>query len=268
MWISTSEHPSDYFGCYLIPVDRGWDMTLALAMAGKDHVVVVADTLAHTQDPGAIYRRKIRKMYAVNNGTWGVAVAGSHHAIDLVKNLNGPKKFAFSGYPDTDADNYLRALSAARVEYGHDGNQMWFLLIGLDKKFRPFIYLLDLQPGKLGYATELSDHNAIGVANHGGLYFVHEYHHQEMSATDRISLGHFCLSEVAKQEVRIDPPFDIGFVDRTGFICFEDSEIPSVITRSNEIAAMIRSQFTGRMPLLDLEALRRSKHDPSGEKGG
>jgi hypothetical protein len=138
---------------------------------------------------------------------------------------------------------------------------MHFLLAGVDD-WGPFMHQWSFdraKPGRpiflIGPSICYGDHEAIGVAVHGALYFAGEHNRREMDTSQRVQLAHFCVTEAAKHDYRIGGPIDLAIANANGVSCSPESKLPGLRQRTQAIAAQIRSIFSAAGPAIPSETM-------------
>lgn len=234
-------------------------MSLVIALKGTDSVVLAADTLAVSEDPAGMSKFKCSKLRAVNNVRWVVGFAGWGDAPGLIEVVNR-RGFDFGQDAFMGIATYAHELWT-EYQRRHFSGVMDFLLAGMDSSV-PFIQRWSFDVPRRGRPMSLigpsfcdRDHEAIGVCGHGGLYFAAEYHREDMDTRQMVSLAHFCVSEVAKQELLVGGPVDMAIVNRNGAICLPESRFPGLRQRSESIVALMRSAFSAAGPDIPPKAL-------------
>src|SRR5947209_4696970 len=161
------------------------NMTLILALRGKDHVVVAGDTLGHTTDTGGMYRFACKKLFPVNSGKWIIGVAGGSAAIGLVELIEHHQPT--SSVPALRFAETFSSEVHSRCQKANCDENMWFLFAGVEGT-RPFIYSWSfigegrMQSPSMRWPTDEGElHEAIGTSKHGALYFASEHHSKDMS---------------------------------------------------------------------------------------
>ena len=226
-------------------------MTLAVGLQGKDHVVMAADRLGHTDDPEGMYRFKCQKLHAIRAGSreWLVGVAGSEDALTLIDALSGEPfdaEYAIDGL-----QIYTEKLKDTCERSGFE-NDMYFLIGGVDPN-GPFIYELRFRGEKKNWVGPVSvgddrGYSAIGAAAHGALYFASEHHSPEMSKAQRLQLAHFCVAEASKQDIRIDGPVEVAVASSEAIQFITEASHPHIAERSKSIARSIRELLCSPYP--------------------
>ncbi len=210
---------------------------------GKDHVVVASDRLGHTNDAAGMYGFKCAKLRSIRAGEreWVVGMAGSDMAITLVDNvavcgsaLDG--RWAMHYLSEVYAEDLRRAATKSGCD-----EPMWFLFAGVDSR-GPFIYRLTFDGVKWsGPGEHHGNHTAIGTECHGAMYFMSEHHVPEMSEQQRIQLAHFCITEAAKHDMRVEGPAYMAVAGSGNVRFISESDVPEVVNRSAAISKSIRS---------------------------
>jgi hypothetical protein len=238
-------------------------MSLVIALKGSDAVVVAADTLGVREDPDGICKFKCSKLRRVHKRKWVIAATGSDGVFDLIEALNR-RNFDFGQDPFMGIPRYARELWTEYRRRRCSG-VMDFLLAGTDSSF-PFIQRWSFDAPEHERSIRLigpsmcdADHEAIGVCGHGGLYFAAEYHREDMNTNQMVSLAHFSISQVAKNELLVGEPVEIAIVDRNVAVCLSDAKIPGLRARSESIAAWLRSMFRESRGGITLGSLPKSQ---------
>jgi hypothetical protein len=98
------------------------------------------------------------------------------------------------------------------------------------------------------------DHLAIGSACHGAMYFMSEHHSPEMSECQRLQLAHFCITEAAKHDRRVEGPVYMATAGDGDARFIAEPEVLHIVNRSKSITASIGELLRAPYPETDLIA--------------
>jgi len=216
-------------------------MTVILALKGKDHAILISDTLEIRGPNDGKYRHLIQKLHKIN-GKWGIGVSGSLDGLQIVRDFGEEKIDGLSDRNFVAVGQLANQMLKAYREKGFS-DECWFLLVGIKEDDRPFIWMWSFKKEdtevKIQGPREVPSGNAIGACNHGALYFSREFQRDTMSLEQNVLIGFHCVAEVSKHDVRVDRPIDVLVATAKGVNLYPESQLPEFVSRSNKINAAI-----------------------------
>lgn len=233
-------------------------MSIVLGLKGRDHAVIVADTLEIRGHNDGMYQERTHKLQKIN-GTWGIGVAGSLDGLQIVRDFGEEPIEGFSDIPMVAVDQLARHMLDAYRRKGFS-QETHFLLAGIEpwKNGHPFLWTWSFKKEseevKIEGPREMPSGNAIGACNHGALYFAKEFQSGDMSLEQNVIIGFHCVAEVAKHDVRVDRPIDVLVVATSGVTIYPESQLLEFVSRSEKITAAISGCLSAeglRMPKVD-----------------
>jgi hypothetical protein len=157
---------------------------------------------------------------------------------------------------DDSIHKYSKELENILRERGFTGE--WLFVLGAFDGRTPCMYewyFLEKQT-ILPRRSEL-DIVAIGARKHGALYFSHAHHKADMNDQQRALLAHFCISEAANQDPRIDRPVDIAVVRPEGARMLAPEELSEYERASAALSSEIGNLIRGYAPKPFIAATQR-----------
>lgn len=219
-------------------------MSLIVGLAGKDEIVVAADTLGFVGDAGGFYGFECRKLHVIQE-KWLLGVAGTSIGWDLFSAMNQQHLELGKGFHKAvwDFSNEMHELYQ-----GQDYEGETFLLLCGIHDGRPLLAEWSF-PRKDGVSFPTL-WTAIGAKHHGALYFASSRHSRDMDTELRILLAYFCVREAAACDLRVRAPIEVAVVRENGVRCFSEEQLGDVERRSEEIVAQIAGAFHGPAPAI------------------
>ena len=220
-------------------------MSLAVALVGRSEIVVASDTLQILGDEGGYYRTECKKIRRVNQGRWALAVAGTNVGNDLLDRMEDDKyqfkdSFRLASY---DFADHMKQLY---IQGGYTGAS--FLLMCGVECGRPLMAEWSF-PWQNGLAFPVAV-ATVGAKMHGALHYAHAYHSPQMDTQQLILLAYFCVSQAARQDIRVGKPIDIAVVREGDVECFSGKSLADVEKRCDTIEGQLREAFLKPGPAL------------------
>lgn len=209
-------------------------MTLVVALAGQNEIVIGADGISPIGDDDGQYRIESNKLRRVLKDQWVVGVSGSRAGYTLLKRADSGNPRELKDLSANMSDVYRREYSVelrlifAGFENGHSSLYTWN---GLGKNSVNGLILAE------------EGRAAVGLRKHGALHFMHAYHSIDMNASQLALLCHYCLSEAIRQDTRLGGPVNMAIVSRSSIIDLDEDKIKVLQDASTQIRSKIGKLF-------------------------
>jgi len=232
-------------------------MTLVVALAGEDDIVVAADSLHSVGFPGNRFRDTSAKKI-LTSGNYVVGFAGSPKGICTFQ-LTEP---SFEGKLLQDAGKLSMAMDKM-VSVAPSGVQpSRFLLCGFEKS-RPRIYRWEWN----GEEIQLNDCNlaprlmvrdgisAIGQEGHGGYLMYSHAYSKNLSLEERVFLAYLCIHEVAEHDHDVSIPIDVSIVKQGRVIELDRTKLAGLTKKCVSFRKRLSSEISRGARGIKLEEL-------------
>lgn len=189
-------------------------MTLILALVGESDAVLAADSETNSNDKAGMYTSSMTKLRLVNDSKWIAGVAHSPIGFDIQDCIEASGE-TFNKDIHIGVHQYAKRMRDLYLE--HEYTQDTSILIAGNTRNGVAVYGWNLTGAKepaFDGARQIHNPTAVGAHYHGAMYFSSRFHSPKVTTIQRISLAHFCVSEVCKQDPRVDFPVEIGLVRR------------------------------------------------------
>ena len=179
-------------------------MTLVVALAGKDEIIIAAERLCLLGDTDGQYRSDISKIREMKGGiTAGIAGARSgltllERANELTENNASSKRKLIDAY----------AAKLAEL-YGRSYDEIKFLLCAVENS-QPLLYIFGFNRQATFLPAEVTEGRvAVGLSKHGALHFLHTYHSRQMNTKELAFLAYFSIHQAIRNDPRLKGPIDV-----------------------------------------------------------
>jgi 20S proteasome alpha/beta subunit len=212
-------------------------VTFVVALPGKDCVVVGADTYAFAGDEHGYVGYECSKIKAFSN-RWIVGTAETNTGSTLLSRLE-------------DADfhgSYWSVLDGCRTKT----REMYerhryiqptsFLFCGLHDGI-PRISRWDLPKDPGGRTASEHVAEAIGITGYG-MQLANAYLRRDMSKEQLKLLAQFCVMSMARQDLRVRGPVELGVVSKDGARICESTDVTRYAEEANRIHETICEKFS------------------------
>jgi len=187
-------------------------MSLVVALANKNSIVLAADTICMLGPSEAHYRydAEFSKIFPLRNPRYGVGVAAHSTAenfIDCRQKTDSLPTFVSLIHRNVREHYKQRELDL----------DMHFLFCGFLADGTPSIETLFFggQSGVEGKREEIGrkiGRTSIGICRHGALYLLHSYHKLDMRTEQMTFLTYFTLKEAIFHDERLRGPIELAIL--------------------------------------------------------
>jgi 20S proteasome alpha/beta subunit len=219
-------------------------MSLVIAVANRDSIVLAADTVCLLGGAQAHYRydAPFSKIFPLRNNEYGVGVAAHNTA----------EQFVDIGQPSNSLDQLIRLIQDAvgrRYEEKQLDYEMFFLFCGFDPNDRPVIETVSFDGSRRkGFREEVTDkirRSAIGICKQGALYLIHTYHDLDMTTEQLAFLAYFALKDAIYHDERLRGPIQLAVLRPHKGMAFYSLEQKQLLdTAYEERRSTLRALFT------------------------
>jgi 20S proteasome alpha/beta subunit len=195
------------------------DVSLILAVKGRDGVVLCADTRVtrKTLDRMNYKEDGISKVRFFGQGC-SVGVTGDlGFALPFIENASSDLHFSKDKAIEDTLEGIRESLKKHYKQcYGNeafdgtnpqDTNLVFAGHGSFGGKFKSFVY--SMSPSERFSPRDAGNISSIGQHAHGGLYFALRYQRPDMDVKRAAFLGYFCINEVASLDGAVGPPVEI-----------------------------------------------------------
>lgn len=220
-------------------------MTLVVALAGRNEIVIGADGISPIGDEDGQYVIESKKLRRVLKDQWVVGVAGTRAGYTLLDRAAATNPDKLTDFSAKMAEIYKREyLSELRLifagfEHDHPSLYTWNGV-----KFAGGEYDVN------GLILAEEGRVAVGLNKHGALHFMHAYHSIDMSASQLALLCHYCLSEAIRQDTRLDGPLSMTIISRNGITDLDENQIKALQVASTRARNRIGELFINDVPVV------------------
>lgn len=202
---------------------QGEPMSLVVALANKDSIVLAADTICMLGGSEAHYRydAEFSKIFSLRNPKFGIGVAG-HSTTE---------QFVDMGQETDTIDRLIGTIqNAVRNRYKEKQltYEMLFLFCGFAPNDAPIIetlhFDLNNSDGRREEIGPRTGRAAIGLCKHGALYLIHSYHSLEMTTEQLAFLAYFTLKEAIFHDERLRGPIQLATLRPSSRMTFYSPE--------------------------------------------
>jgi 20S proteasome alpha/beta subunit len=214
-------------------------MTLVVALAGKNEIVIGADGISPIGDEDGQYVIESKKLRHVLKNRWVAGIAGTRAGYTLLERAGATDHEKITDLSARMAEIYKSEyLVELRLVFaGFDGQHpalyTWNGLkyVGGDYDVNGLILA---EEGRV----------AVGLNKHGALHFMHACHSTDMEANQLATLCHYCLSEAVRQDTRLGGPISMAVISRDGITDLDEAKMDKLRTASTRIRKKIGKLFT------------------------
>lgn len=214
-------------------------MTLVVAVAGRNEIVIGADGICPIGDDDGQYVIESQKLRRVLKDKWVVGIAGTRAGYTLLEKAETASTERLFDLSAGMSDIYRREYSDvlrlvfAGFENGHPSLYTWN---GLGKN------------SVNGLICAEERRVAVGLKKHGALHFMHTYHSTDMDANQLVLLCHYCLSEAVRQDTRLGNPISMAVISRDTITDLDDAQLKELRVASVRTRKKIGKLFTQDAP--------------------
>ena len=227
-------------------------MSLVIAVANRDSIVLAADTICMLGGAEAHYRydAPFSKIFPLRNKKYGVGVAAHNTA----------EQFVDIGQPNNSLDQLIQSIQEAvskRYEEKQLDYEMFFLFCGFAPNDKPVIETLSFDGSRRrGLREEVTDkirRSAIGICKQGALYLIHSYHSLDMTTEQLAFLAYFALKDAIYHDERLRGPIQLAVLRPFEEMIFYSSDQKQLLdTAYEERRSTLRTIFTAPVAGLHL----------------
>jgi len=222
-------------------------MTLVVAVAGRNEIVIGADGICPIGDDDGQYVIESQKLRRVLKDKWVAGIAGTRSGCTLLEKAGA-----------TNQEN-LFDLSARMAEiYKAEYSVELRLVFAGFEDGKPSLYTwnglmwANGTPHVNGLTQAEEGRVAVGIRKHGALHFMHAYHSVDMNVNQLASLCHYCLSEAVRQDARLGSPISMAVISRNGITDLDENQLKVL-----QVSSTRRKNKIGRLFLKDISDLLR-----------
>jgi 20S proteasome alpha/beta subunit len=227
-------------------LDGGGPVTLVVALAGKNEIVIGADRLCLMGDQEGQYSVDFKKLKTVNR-SWVMGFAGSRAGYSIFERSER-EKWDISGSFYEQATKFSKKLEC--VYLNSYSAEISFLFCGIEKT-EPLIYTWSSRGDQVhGMIPATEGRSAIGFPRHGAMYFIHTHHTREMDVNQLIRLCYFSLSQAVSHDRRLNGPVDIAIIRPDGVVDLNEEQCSVVGASCQQVQANIRDLLTTNAPVI------------------
>jgi 20S proteasome alpha/beta subunit len=214
-------------------------MTLVVAMAGRNEIVIGADGICPIGDDDGQYVIESQKLRRVLKGKWAVGIAGTRAGYTLLEKAGATN-------PECLFDLSARMAEIYKAEYFAD---LRLVFAGFEND-RPSLYTWNgVGDGRVnGLILAEEGRVAVGLKKHGALHFMHAYHSTDLDANQLAVLCYYSLSEAVRQDSRLDGPISMAVISRDAITDLDEAQIDRLRTASTRIRKKIGKLFIKDAP--------------------
>jgi 20S proteasome alpha/beta subunit len=220
-------------------------MTLVVALAGRNEIVIGADGICPIGNGDGEYAIETQKLRRILKDKWVAGIAGTRSGYTLLEK-------AGAGSKESVFDLSARMAEVYKVEYSVE---LRLVFAGFENNI-PSLYTwngLRWPDGSSvvnGLTLAEEGRVAIGFRKHGALHFMHAYHSIEMNVNQLAMLCYYCLSEAVRQDTRLDEPISMAVISRDAITDLDDAQIKELRAASTRIRRNIGKLFIKNAPTL------------------
>jgi len=199
-------------------------MSLVVALANKDSIVMAADTICILGPHEAHYRydAEYSKIFRLRNPLYGVGVAAHTTAEKFIG--CGQERDSLPTFVSLVHHNVREHYKQRELDL-----DMHFLFCGFLPDNTPSIETLFFE-GRIGAEGKREEvgqrigRASIGICRHGALYLLHSYHKLEMTTEQLAFLAYFTLKEAIFHDERLRGPIELGILHPSSPMTFYSPE--------------------------------------------
>lgn len=220
-------------------------MTLVVAIAGRNEIVLGTDGICPIGDGDGQYVIESKKLRRVLKDKWVAGIAGTRAGYTLLEKAGATN-------PECLFDLSARMAEIYKAEYFVD---LRFVFAGFEND-RPSLYTWQgVGDGRVnGLILAEEGRIAVGLEKHGALHFMHAYHSTDMDANQLAILCHYCLSEAVRQDTRLGSPVSMAVISRDAIDDLDETQIKKLRAASIRIRKKI-----GKLFIKDAPPVRKSE---------
>lgn len=219
---------------------RDRPMTLIVALAGRNEIVIGADGISHDGDLEGQYVTDSHKLRHVLRDKWVAGIAGTTAGYTLLSKASAEKQNDLFGLSDRLALIYKR-------DYCVD---LRLVFAGFEHDC-PALYTWNGVGGDVnGLILAEKGRVVTGLDKHGALHFVHAYHSTDMDVNQLALLCHYCLSEATRQDTRLGNPISMAVISRDAITDLDEGQIKKLRDASTRMRKNIGKLFTSNAPMI------------------
>ena len=227
-------------------------MSLIVALQGRDELVFASDTLGWDAMKEGYYKFQVSKLRVLSRN-WILGSAGTGIGADLQEQIEASTE-SFGSDIDLGARAYARRTAELYRRCRYVGETS-FLLGGFNRQ-GPVLYRWSF-PEFSGAVRCRAGRAAIGIGEHGAMYFAAAYHTESMTTETRMLLAHFCIHEVTRRDPQVGTPIELAVARHDGVRTCSPNELASLHRESEALTTYISTRFSSpgmpRAPLLERE---------------
>ena len=226
-------------------------MTLVVALAGRNEVIIGAERLCPLGDSDGQYGISVSKIRPLNDLAFGFA--GWRSGFSLFDTA----KIRYSINPEIslheEIKSFLTVMSQGYSAFSNLSDDIRVVACGVDAG-EPMIYTTRLFCGGGGYPTHHAEGRvAVGIEKHGALHFLHTYHRPDMTTNELAFLAYFSIAEAIRHDTRVRGPVEIYVVrEKQDPKPLEQEQLTALQTAAREAKAKLGDVLVSMTPDIGL----------------
>jgi 20S proteasome alpha/beta subunit len=214
-------------------------MTLVVAVAGRDEIVIGSDGICPIGDDDGQYVIEAQKLCRVLKDKWVAGIAGTRSGFTLLEKAGAANQ-------ENLFDLSARMSEIYKAEYSVE---LRLVFAGFEDG-EPALYTWNgLGANRVNGLTRADEGRvAVGLRKHGALHFIHAYHSTDMDANQLALLCHYCLSEAVRQDTRLGEPISMAVISRNAITDLDESQLRALQSASTRTKNRIGKLFDEEGP--------------------